>query len=339
MNKKRREISMSTVPVIDVHTHMLSDEYIKVLEKHGGPRYTVKEVRGGQMAVHLDAAPFMTLFPEMFDYDLRVKNMTKAGVEIAIVSLTCPNVFWGSEEISASTARLINKNMQDAQSRFPDRIRWFATIPWQFADAAVAELETAVHDGAVGVMVLGNIAGTSLTDPMFAPVWEAIDKRGLPVLLHPTAPQGLAAMDMVAYNLVASSGFMFDTTLALSRMIFDGFFERYQKLKIIGAHGGAALPYFIGRLDRCHEMMPACREKISEKPSTYMRQVFIDSVVYQLESLKLGINVCGEDNVMYGSDYPHNIGDMAGCLGRVNALDASQRDKVRGRNAMRIFNL
>jgi aminocarboxymuconate-semialdehyde decarboxylase len=40
---------------------------------------------------------------------------------------------------------------------------------------------------------------------------------------------------------------------------------------------------------------------------------------------------------MYGSDYPHTIGDMPGCLARVNALPDAMRDKVRGRNAQRIF--
>ena len=70
-----------------------------------------------------------------------------------------------------------------------------------------------------------------------------------------------------------------------------------------------------------------------------MRQIYIDSVVYQQESLELGIQVCGEDNVLYGSDYPHNIGDMAGCLSRVDSLCNNQREKVRGGNAMRIFNL
>jgi len=49
--------------------------------------------------------------------------------------------------------------------------------------------------------------------------------------------------------------------------------------------------------------------------------------------------VCGTDNVLYGSDYPHTIGDMAGCLARVDCLAGGLRDKVRGRNAERIFRL
>ena len=162
---------------------------------------------------------------------------------------------------------------------------------------------------------------------------------GLPVLLHPTAPQGLEAAHMTQFALVASTGFMADTTLALSRMIFDGFFDRYPKLKIIGGHGGATLPFIIGRLDRCFDTIPACRQKIQRRPSSYARQIYVDSVVYQQSSLALDLEVFGDDNVLYGSDYPHNIGDMVGCLSRVDSLAEHARLKVRGRNAQRIFKL
>ena len=142
-----------------------------------------------------------------------------------------------------------------------------------------------------------------------------------------------------AYNLVASVGFTFDTTLAVSRMIFDGFFDRYTNLKIIAGHGGGYLPYIAGRLDMCYENMPPCREKIDRPPSTYLPQIYYDTVVFTQGALDMCVNVAGADNVLYGSDYPHNIGDMAGCLARVDALPAGTRGKVRGANAARIFGL
>ena len=145
-------------------------------------------------------------------------------------------------------------------------------------------------------------------------------------------------MSMDEYGLVPPIGFMIDTTLAVSRMILDGFFDRYPNLKIIASHGGGTLPYLAGRLDRCHEMIPACAEKISEKPSSYLPRIYYDSVVYAQSALQLCVDIGGADNVLYGSDYPHNIGDMAGCLARVNALDAGVAARVRDGNAMRIFN-
>ena len=51
---------MTRSPVIDVHTHMLTNEWVSLLEQHGGPRYTLKTVAGGLRAIHLDGAPFMT---------------------------------------------------------------------------------------------------------------------------------------------------------------------------------------------------------------------------------------------------------------------------------------
>jgi aminocarboxymuconate-semialdehyde decarboxylase len=325
--------------VVDVHTHMLNEEFLRLLRKHGGG-YKVKKVVGGQSGVFKDGAPFMTLMPGMFDYELRIRAMDEARVDIAVVTLTSPNVYWGSAEVSLAAAQTMNDDMAAQQRRYPERIRFMCSLPWQHARLAVAELKRAVDGlGAVGVMVLANIDGASLTDKRFAPVWREIDKRGLAVLVHPSAPPGTAELDVMRYNLIASVGFMFDTSLAVARMIFDGFFERHPNLKLIAAHGGGTLPYIAGRLDICFDNMPACREKISRKPSEYLKRIYYDSVVFQQESLELALKVGGTENVLYGSDYPHNIGDMKGCLARVDALPAAQRDAVRGGNAMRIFRL
>jgi aminocarboxymuconate-semialdehyde decarboxylase len=324
---------------VDVHTHMLNNAYLARLKAHGGG-YKLKKVVGGQTGVFKDGAPFMTLMPGMFDYELRIRAMDEAGVDMAIVTLTSPNVFWGSARTSLEVAKLVNDDMAAQQRRFPERIRFMCSLPWQHARLAVAELKRACDElGAVGVMQLANVDGVSLTDRRFAPVWKEIDRRGLPVLIHPSAPPGTKQLDVMRYNLIASVGFMFDTSLAVSRMIFDGFLDRYPSLKIIAAHGGGTLPYLAGRLDICFDNMPACREKIGQRPSAYLKRIFYDSVVFQQESLELAVKVGGEDNVLYGSDYPHNIGDMKGCLARVDALPAAVRDKVRGGNAMRIFKL
>jgi aminocarboxymuconate-semialdehyde decarboxylase len=328
------------MPVIDVHTHMLSEPWLADLRAHGAPKYAVSHTKAGQEAVFLGGAPFMTLFPEMFDYDLRIANMDKAGVDIAIVSLTCPSSYWGGEEVSTRVSQAMNAHMADQQSRFPDRIRWFATLPWQYADSAVTVLKEAVTQGAVGVFVSANVDGKSLTAPQFAPVWKAIDDLALPVLVHPTAPQGATEMEMDEYGLIPPVGFMFDTTLAISRMIFDGFIDRYPNLAIIAGHGGATLPYLAGRLDQCHANIPACAEVIKDKPSSYLKRIYYDSVVYEQGALDLCVKVAGgPERVMYGSDYPHNIGDMAGCLSRVNALGGSAAAQVRGETALKLFKL
>ena len=323
--------------VIDVHTHMLSEPWLGLLRDHGAPRYEVRPSQDAPYGIHLDGAPFMTPQPGHWDYRLRIKEMDKARVDLAIISLTCPNVYFGGPEVSLEAARVVNNEMAEAQRAYPDRIRFLASLPWEYPELAVPELERACGRGAVGVMVLANVGGESLTDPKFAPIWDAIEARALPILVHPTAPPGTPSLDVRQYNLIASVGFMFDTSLAIARMIFDGFLDRYRKLKIIAAHAGATLPYLVGRLDVCFDRMNACRVKIQKRPSHYLRRLWYDAVTYSEDALRLCVGVAGEGRVMYGSDYPHNIGDMKGCLRRVNALPARTARMVRQTNAERIF--
>ncbi len=326
--------------VIDVHTHMLTLEFLDLMRSASGGKYEIKKTKAGQDTIWHDGAPFMTLFSAMWDYEQRIRDMDTARVDFAIVSLTSPNVYWGDRATSLKAAQMVNDSMAAQRQARPDRIGWLCSLPWQFADDAKAELARCVAAGAVGVMVLANIDGRDLTDPGFVPVWQEIDRRGLPVLVHPTAPQGVRDLHMHEYGLVPPVGFMVDTTLAFARMIYAGFIDRYPKVKLIAAHGGATLPYIAGRLDRCHEMIPACAEVIKDKPSRYLERIWYDSVVYDQRALELCLAAAGSDErVLYGSDYPHNIGDMAGCLARVNALKPEAARRVAGKNAEKLFGL
>jgi aminocarboxymuconate-semialdehyde decarboxylase len=326
------------VAVIDVHTHMIGAAFLAKAIEEGRPHYVRARTKAGLDVITNDGAPYMTLTPPMFDYGLRIRDMDAAGVDIAIVSVSGPT-YWGAPETSAAAIATQNDDMAAGQAAYPGRIRWLASLPWHYPPVAVKELARACDRGAVGVMVLANILGRHLTDVEFAPVWQEIDRRALPVLVHPTAPPGVKELGMEVYNLTAALGFMVDTSTAVARMIFDGFLDRYPNLKLIAAHAGATLPYLAGRLDICFDTMPACREKISRHPSEYLKRIWYDAVTYQAESLALCIQVGGADKVMYGSDYPHNIGDMTGILARVDALPAGQREAVRGANAARLFGL
>ncbi|MDA0240981.1 MAG: 2-amino-3-carboxymuconate-6-semialdehyde decarboxylase, partial [Proteobacteria bacterium] len=124
--------------VIDVHTHMMNADWVAALGKR--PGYGLTEANGKRM-VALNGRPYIPVEEEMLDYGLRIKDMDIAGVDIAIVSLTTPSVYWADAEEASRLARIVNNEMADRQSAFPDRIRYFATLPWQFADAAIAELD------------------------------------------------------------------------------------------------------------------------------------------------------------------------------------------------------
>jgi aminocarboxymuconate-semialdehyde decarboxylase len=324
---------------IDVHTHMLDRQWLELLRQKGGPRYSVEPLTDKVEGIYKHGAHFMTPMPGHFDYDLRVKDMDDAHIDLAIVSLTCPNVFWGNERTSCAAARIVNDSMAEGQRNHPDRIRWLLSLPWEYPAEALKELDRAHDNGAVGVMVLANIAGQHLTEAALAPIWKAIDDKGLPVLVHPADPPGSDEMQLAEHSLTATVGFMFDTTLAITRMVFSGFLDRYPNLKIIAAHAGGTVPYLAGRMDRAWEMTPGTRNAIAEPPSSYLKRIYYDAVCYRREALALCIEVGGADKVMYGSDYPHDIGDMKSCRQRVDALPIDQRAAVAHENAERIFNL
>lgn len=325
--------------VIDVHTHMLSQAWFDLLKAKGKPRYAVKPSKDAPLGIFAEGAPFMTPQPGHFDYEMRIAAMNAAKVDIAIVSLTAPNCYWGGPKTSLKAAQLVNDDMAAAQTTWPDRIRWFCSLPWEHEELALAELARATAAGAVGVMVLANVAGRSLNDVRFARIWKAIDAKGLPVLVHPTAPPGTKALDIQRFNLIAQIGFMFDTSLAIARLLYDGFLTTYPNLKLIAAHAGGTLPYLAGRMDMCFDNMAAVREKAKERPSELLRGIYYDSVTFRLDALAMAVEVGGADKMLYGSDYPHNIGDMKGCLARVDALPYDQRKAARGGNARRIFDL
>ena len=85
--------------------------------------------------------------------------------------------------------------------------------------------------------------------------------------------------------------------------------------------------------------MPPCREVISELPSHYFQRLYFDSIAYTQDALELCLNVAGSDRILYGSDYPHNVGDMKGCLSRVEALPTAAQKLVKSENARNLFKL
>jgi aminocarboxymuconate-semialdehyde decarboxylase len=324
---------------IDVHSHMLCEEWLALFKQHSGPRFSIRKVTGGKEVIHAEGVAFMTPLPTMFDYAARFKAMDEAGVGMAVLSLTGPNVYWGDANASSRAARVINESFADAVRAYPERLRWLASLPFQFPERAVAELEYAIGQGALGVMALANIGGAAWTDPLFAPVWQEINRRALPVFMHPTVPCGADLMGMNDYQLSASIGFPFDSTMAVSRLIFDGFIDRYPNIRLVVAHGGGALPFLAARLDRCWEIIPACRVNISRPPSEYLKRIYADTALYSKEALRDTIECFGGEHVMYGTDFPHTNADMAPSLARINELPAALRDDVRGRNAQRVFKI
>ena len=326
------------MPVIDVHTHMFTRRWLELLRAKGRP-YNVKIRPDGKEEIFRNDTPVVFPQPGHFDYELRIKQMDEAGIDVSIVSLTCPNVYWGDEETSVAAARESNDTMAAAQKKYPARIRWFTSLPWEYPKRAVEELARTCDNGAVGVMVIANVAGRSLTEAAFAPIWKEIDRRGLPVLGHPGEPPGADLMDMGLYDLSWSVGFMFDTTLCFTRMIFDGFLDTYPNLKLIASHAGGTLPYLVGRFEKGDEVELPQRRRMQAKPTDYLRRIWYDCISYDVRPLQYLISIVGAERVMFGTDWPHQVHDIKGSFKHTGMLPADQRDAIRGGNALKLFKL
>jgi aminocarboxymuconate-semialdehyde decarboxylase len=327
----------STTRVIDVHTHMFSEGWMNAVRAAGDPDFQLGE--GAQDgALIYRGSSIGRIVPTMIDFDTRIAAMDEAGVDVALISLTAPNVYWGTRAQSAAAARTINDDFAAAENEHDGRIRWFASLPFQNADDAVAELRRAKDSGAIGVCTLTNILGTPLTAEQYRPIWREIDAMRLPVFVHPTSPY-TDGMGLGEYGLGNTIGFTSETSLCFARMIYDGFLDEFPNLNLIACHGGGAFPYLIARFDIMWERARGVGSAIESPPSSYMRRLYYDSIVYDQKTLEFLVEQVGPDRVLYGSDYPFQIGDMKGVLARVDALPPAERDAIRGGNAMQLFEL
>jgi aminocarboxymuconate-semialdehyde decarboxylase len=319
--------------VIDVHTHMYSSGWVKAVEEARDPTFRIGEngaliYRGGSIG---------RMTPPMLDWDLRIKDMDDAKVDVALISLTAPNVYWGTRAQSMAAARSINDDFLAAQRKYDGRIRWFASLPLQHEADALEELRRAKDNGAIGVCTLTNILGTPLTAPQYRAIWRECSAMQLPVFVHPTTPY-TDGMGLADFGLGNTIGFTSDTSLCFAKLILEGVLDELPALRLIACHGGGAFPYLAARFDIMWERTVSPR-KNEAPPSTYLDRLWYDSIVYDQATLDFLVERVGPERVLYGSDYPFSIGDMKGILARVDALPAERRDAIRSGNAERLFDL
>ena len=324
---------------IDIHAHMFGYDWLDMLKKHGAPNYASELMEDGRDYLMEMGAAACAFEPEAFDYDKRIAMMDASGIDVAIVSLTSPNCQWGGPEISAETAKLANDEMAGGQTAYPDRIRWFASLPWDYPDAAVAELNRAIDQGAVGVFATAHMGDKDLIDPLFDPIWKAIDDKGMPVLVHPTAPYGAKDVNYgLERILMPGCGFMYDTSLAIARMATSGFLDKHTNMKLIASHGGGYLPFIHGRLDVFFNVETLVKFDLPKKPSEYLEQIYYDAIVYDKGALDLVIDIAGPDKVMFGTDQPmpHDVPKLRDIIG---TRTGGEQSAIMSKTAEKVFNL
>ena len=132
-------------------------------------------------------------------------------------------------------------------------------------------------------------------------------------------------------------GFLFDTTLAASKLVFSGAVERYPRIRWVLTHMGGAIPYLAERLDRGWRAFADCRVHIGQPPSEYLRTFYYDTVNFNPAAMRLALDFAGPDRILAGSDYPHQIGSIPLMLETIAKLDVSSdvKEKILGSNAPR----
>ncbi len=328
-------MSQTKRPSIDIHAHVGTPACNELVEGLFSTRMDPFTFYGGTETVEYNKAHFGGLGPKLVDPALRLLEMDKMGIDIQALSVAPPQYYyWADPELGRRLARMQNEHLAELVAGHPDRFVGLATVPLQDVAASVAELEYGVTElGFRGAEICTNVNGSDLDDRRFRPFFAKAAELDVVVLLHPHGfTQGDRLMDYYLSNVIGNP---LDSTVALTRIIHGGVLEEFPSLKLCLVHGGGYLPFYSSRMDHAYHERPEGRHHITRPPSSYLAQVYVDSVVYDAPHLKFLIEQMGADHVMLGTDYPYDMGhyDPLGQLESVEGLTNEQRYEVRSGTA------
>jgi aminocarboxymuconate-semialdehyde decarboxylase len=273
----------------------------------------------------------------------RLAAMDAMRIDMEILSI---NPFWYRRErgITERIVRIQNEKMAELCAVSPQRLGAFASLPMQFPDAAVRELEYAVTKlGLKGAAIGGSVNGTDFSDPQYHPVLAKAEELGATLFIHPQSTPELAKRFKGNGWLSNVIGNPLDTTIALQRLIFDGTLDKFPRLKICAAHGGGYLGSYAPRMDHSCFVSPSnCDPKVvlKKKPTEYLNQLYFDALVFTPEALRHLVAQVGASQVVLGTDHPipweeHPVDHVL----ETPSLSAADRVAILGENARRMLNL
>ena len=162
-----------------------------------------------------------------------------------------------------------------------------------------------------GIQIGSNINDENLNEERFFPVFEACEKMGMAVLVHPWNMMGEKKMQR--YWLPWLVGMPAETSRAMCSMIFGGIFERLPKLRVNFAHAGGSFMSTIGRIQHGFD----CRPDLvaidnNNDPRKYLGSFWVDSITHDPLMLEYVLRLQGSKRVTLGTDYPFPLGDLTG---------------------------
>ncbi len=297
--------------------------------------------------------------PAGFDPHLRVKEMDREGIDIAVLYPSLALYLNGIKDVEHAVlaCRIYNDWLADYCRVAPERMIGAAVIPWQDPPAAAKELRRAVEQlGFRGLFVRPNAYNQyMLHSPEWDVVWAVAQELGVPVGLHPGGTAevwgtGQAYKPFLAqWNRRIFPGykvinFMFDNYFGLTLMAGTGVLERFPRLKVIVLEsGGGWMPHWLDSMDHYGEMVPSERDGLSLKPSEYfMRQCYVscdpDDKAYRFLP-----QIIGAERVLWATDFPHfdvtAPSQVAELMKSLEGVDEQSRRTILGESAVQAYGL
>jgi len=324
---------------IDMHTHFLPPAYLDLIRKEGNPygRH-LSTSSDGTTTIHADKR-LIPLDPGFHDVNVKLANMAAQGMDQHVISPP-PFIFHYDLEgpQGSELARLCNDEAHKLSVEHSDKFIPMATLPMQDIDLAIEEMVRVVDKlGFRSVEIGASINEKELDHPDLFPFWESAERLGVLVFIHPHRPPGRERMN--DYHLFNMIGFLTETTLVASRLIFSGVIDRFPRLKICLAHAGGMLLWIQGRFDHGFHALDVCKENIDTLPSEYLKSFYYDSVTHSPNALRFVMDSVGHNQILLGSDYPFLIGENhpLRSIDQVPGLLPEERDAICGGNAERLF--
>jgi len=236
--------------------------------------------------------------------------------------------------------RLANDGVAEYCARRPDRFVGLGVVTLQEPGLAVRELDYVMKNLKLkGVEILTNVDGQELSDPKFRPFFARAEQLGTFIMMHPNGFTHGERLTHFYFNNVL--GNPLDTTVALHNLIFSGTLARFPDLKLMAVHGGGYLPSYSGRIDHAWGARRDSHGELPLPPTTYLRQVYLDTVVFSYHQLAYLIDVFGPDRILMGTDYPFDMGEYnpVGHIAGVHGIDEATLAQIAGGNATRVLGL
>lgn len=282
--------------------------------------------------------------------ELRIKDQEIDGVDAEVIyGILGVTKLLESHELIAFVLSTYNDWAADFRNSNPDRFVPLACIPNYDPKAAATELRRCAKLGLRGADFAVTTAAKPIWHRDWDQLWAVAAECHIPISFHtfgyPFTPVKDPQMAK-DYNLhrraTSISCFQIAGAEFLSAIIFSGAPERFPDFKfVLGECGVGWIPYVLTRMDDAYE------DEFYElgyplKPSDYWRRQ--GHTTFQHETLVAEfLHLVGEDNVMWGSDYPHPDGiwpDSRKIIEQeLGGVDERVRRKVTCENAGKLYGL